>query len=74
MRWLAALLGLTDPSGPAYLWWSGFGADLQIFAALAVFLRRHNCHEPGCWRLGRHPIDGTPYVVCRRHHPDIPTK
>jgi hypothetical protein len=37
---------------------------------MATYLRHHNCHETWCWRLGKHPIEGTPYVVCRKHHPD----
>jgi hypothetical protein len=25
-----------------------------------------NCHERGCWRLGKHKVGGTPW--CSRHH------
>lgn len=71
--WLAHVLGLDDASGAAYLWWSGIGADLSEFAlvgALLAHLRRFNCHVHGCPRLARHPVTGTGFVVCRRHHPD----
>ena len=27
---------------------------------------KHNCHDKGCWRIGRHTVDGTPW--CDRHH------
>lgn len=25
-----------------------------------------NCHEDGCWRIGKHRVDGTPW--CSHHH------
>jgi hypothetical protein len=71
VRLLVHILGLDDPSGAWYLWWSGPGADLGMLAAVGAYFRHVNCHEPGCWRLGRHPVDGTPFKVCRVHHPDI---
>jgi hypothetical protein len=70
-HWLAHILGLDDPSG-GWLWWSGFGADLGMLTAVGAFARHVNCHEHGCWRLGKHPVDGTPFKVCRVHHPDLP--
>ena len=74
MKEIFQILGLDNVSGPWYAFWSGFGGDLTIFAGLFAiagsFLRKHNCHVKGCWRIGRHPVDGTQYVVCRRHHPD----
>ena len=57
-----------------YNFWSGFGSDIAEFSILAGFVavyRKHNCHVKGCWRLQRHKVDGTPYVVCRKHHPGI---
>jgi hypothetical protein len=68
-------LGLDNGSGAPYLWWSGFGSDLSelaIFGAVIGGYRKHNCHIDKCWRLGKHPITGTPYTVCARHHPDVP--
>lgn len=75
MGWLGHVLGLDDPSGPAYLAWSGAGADLSelaLLGAVAAWWRRHNCHVRRCWRLGRHPVSGTEFIVCRHHHPDGP--
>jgi hypothetical protein len=66
-------LGLTNGSGHAYLAWSGAGSDigeLAIIGGLATMVRQKNCHVHHCWRLGRHPVAGTPFVVCRKHHPD----
>lgn len=70
--WLAHVLGLDDGSGRWYLWWSGMGANIGEFAIVGSLLsgvRHHNCHVRGCWRVGRHPVVDTGYVVCRRHHP-----
>lgn len=70
MYWLAHILGLDDVSGPWYAAWSGFVGDVGLLGAAYALLRRHNCHQRGCWRVGRHPIEGTAWVVCARHHPD----
>ena len=59
-------LGLTDPAGGPYLWWSGFGGRVALGGALILtYLRHHNCHTSGCWRFGHADETGT--VVCRRH-------
>lgn len=70
LQLLAHVLGLDDLSGHWYGFWSGIGGDASILAVPAVLVRRHNCHAKGCPRLGRHPVAGTTFVVCRRHHPD----
>lgn len=72
--WLLQLLGVDDGSGIAYLFWSGFGSDLPIFAALGAVYWHHTCHVDGCWWIGRRKVPGTDHIVCRRHHPlDAPT-
>lgn len=73
MGWLPHTLGIDDASGAWYLWWSGIGADLgylAIVGTLAASIRRHNCHVRPCWRIGRFPVAGTHWVVCRAHHPE----
>lgn len=70
MNLLLHVLGVDNVSGRWYGFWSGFGGDISILAAPLVLLRRHNCHTRGCWRIGRHPVEGTAFLVCRRHHPD----
>jgi len=59
-----------------YSFWSGFGSDLgeaSILTGLLVVFRHHNCNVHGCWRLGTHPVDGTPYKACHIHHPAVPS-
>lgn len=70
MNLLEHILGLDNLGGRWYGFWSGIGGDASILAVPAVLVRRHNCHVRRCWRLGRHPVAGTEYVVCRKHHPD----
>ena len=68
-------LGVDNVSGPAYAWYSGAGSDigeLAIVGALLGVLRKHNCHVHGCWRVGRHQVEGTPFIVCHRHRPGGP--
>ena len=75
LHWLSHVLGLDDPAGHWYLFWSGVGSDLgeiAIVGTLVTTYRRHTCHVTAprfCWRLGVHPIDGTAYRACGRHHP-----
>jgi len=73
VSWLAHVLGMDNLSGPYYGFWSGSGSDigeLAMVGGLVAIVRKHNCHVDKCWRVGRHPVAGTAYVVCRKHHPD----
>ncbi len=79
-HWFALHTG-TIHGGPDvyYNFWSGFGSDLgeaTLISAVGVGVytgvRKVNCHTKGCWRIGHHPLDGTPYILCRHHHPDVP--
>ena len=61
-----------DPDG--YNIVSGPLADITLLGGAYAIIRRHNCHAKRCWRIGRHPVAGTTYTVCRKHHPhDSPT-
>ena len=78
-HWLAVHTGTVGESGPYYGFWSGFGSDLGevtliTTVGLGVYtgVRRANCHTKGCWRIGHHPLEGTPYHLCAHHHPDVP--
>lgn len=78
-HWLAVHTGTVNESGEYYGFWSGFGADLGevtlvTTVAVGVYtgVRKTNCHVKGCWRIGHHPLEGTPYHLCAIHHPDVP--
>jgi hypothetical protein len=74
-HWTAIHIGSVNESGPFYGFWSGFGSDISEFAiAVGIYtgVRKVNCHSARCWRIGHHPLDGTPYHLCRVHHPDVP--
>ena len=57
--WLQVHTGTINESGPYYGFWSGFGSDLEEFGILGAIgagiyqlIKKYNCHEPGCWRVG----------------------
>lgn len=69
-HFLMHVTGADDVSGPWYGFWSGFAGDLSLFGAAWVLLRKHNCHYPWCWRVGRYQLLDTHYHYCKRHHPN----
>ena len=82
-HWTAIHSGtIYSPNSPVYYnFWSGFGSDLgeatligAVSVGLYTGLRKVNCHSKGCWRIGHYPLEGTPYHLCPRHHPGVPTK
>lgn len=69
---LLHVLGVDSSTSQWYYFWSAFGSGPVAWLFLPlVYLRHQNCHEPWCPRIGRHPVDGTPYKACRRHHPEL---
>jgi hypothetical protein len=79
-HWFALHTG-TLHGGPDvyYNFWSGFGSDLgeaTLISAVGIGVytgvRKVNCHTKGCWRIGHHALEGTPYILCKHHHPDVP--
>ena len=62
---IAHLLGLDNPSGAWYLFWSGFGGDIGELAIIGIIWRRVNCHDRGCWRIGLHHKDNL--ALCSKH-------
>lgn len=61
-----------------YPFFSGSGSDWGeitlvglALTAMAAWYHKHNCHTDTCWRIGRHPMAGGTFVVCRRHHNEI---
>jgi len=80
-HWLQLHTGTINEPGPYYGFWSGFGSDLEEFGILGAIgagiyqlVKKYNCHEPGCWRIGQHPAAGGQFLLCYRHHPDYQGK
>jgi hypothetical protein len=74
-NWLGFSRNAYFTTGQNYAFFSGFGAWLSStlgLSAIAVTLWRHlNCHADGCLRIGRYPVAGGAYKVCRRHHEHV---
>jgi len=77
-HWLGIHTGTLNESGPYYGFWSGFGSDIAEFGILGAIatgiyqlIKKYNCHEPGCWRVGTHQAAGGQFLLCYRHHPDF---
>jgi len=76
-NWFLVHTGINNESGSYYGFWSGFGSDIEEFGILGgiaagvyQLARKHNCHEPGCWRVGQHPAADGQFTLCYRHHPE----
>ena len=70
-HWLAVHTGSSNTPGtpPNYNFWSGSGSDLgevAIIGGIITLVRKHTCHEPKCYRISRHVVDGSPW--CDKHH------
>jgi len=68
--WLAHALGLYE--GMIYHAYSGIIPCLAVVSIVTGWWKKHTCHEAKCWRFGKHPVGGTPYKTCHKHHPGIP--
>lgn len=44
---------------------------LSLLTFLATAFRHLNCHTAGCYRLGKFPVVGGQFKVCRKHHREI---
>ena len=57
-----------NEGGPYYGFWSGFGSDIgevTLIAGIGAVVHHHNCHNRGCWRLGKHTT-GDGYKLCKK--------
>lgn len=66
------VLGIDTQQSYWYDFWSGIATQASLVFVGVGLYRKHNCHVSWCWRLAKHPVEGTPYTVCRRHHPELP--
>jgi hypothetical protein len=76
-HWLQVHTGTNNESGVYYGFWSGFGSDIEEFGILGAIgagiyqlVKKYNCHEPGCWRIGQHAAADGQFQLCYRHHPE----
>jgi hypothetical protein len=84
-HWLAFATGSYNTQGVAhnYNFFSGAGSDIgeitiatSLFASAFVLWRANTCHRYWwCWHHGHFLLEGTPYKLCAKHHPDdVPTR
>lgn len=56
--------------GTIYAFCSGIGPMLLTGLGMSTIIvglwHNVNCHEAGCYKIGRHKVDGTPW--CNSHH------
>jgi hypothetical protein len=74
MHLLFTILGLNNPSGYWYLSWSGWVGCLIYLGIFATLYKKLNCHQTGCYRIGLHKVGNGTLIVCKKHHPAIPSK
>jgi hypothetical protein len=48
-------LGLTDPAGPTYLFWSGFGGCIRDIIVVVLILRFFRYQQGNPWDRGQPP-------------------
>lgn len=63
--------------GRGYQFWSGPEGSIPqvaIIGGVWAGYRKINCHAKGCPRIGHYAVEGTPYKVCRYHHPKVPNE
>lgn len=69
---LAHALGIDTQQSQEYDFVSGVGpmiiTALGLGSLITGLLHHVNCHQAGCWRIGKHKVAGTPW--CGRHHQD----
>ena len=66
----AHFLGIDTQGSQNYDFVSGVGpmfvTALGYGGLITALVAKFNCHEPGCWRVGKHHVAGSPW--CGRHH------
>ena len=68
-HWFVHLTGVDTQQSWAYDFWSGVGPCLISALGMSTLItglwHGLNCHKPGCLRIGRHKVAGSPW--CNRH-------
>lgn len=67
---LAHFLGIDTQGSQNYDFVSGVGpmfiTAVGYGGLITAVISKFNCHQDGCWRVGKHHIGGTPW--CGLHH------
>lgn len=70
IEFLVHLAGLTNPSSPWYLFWSGIGSQLAVLGAITQVYKTKTCDIKRCFRIARYKVRGTEWTVCSKHSPN----
>jgi hypothetical protein len=68
-HFLYHIFGLSG-TGPLNAFYQGIGGDLSelsIVAAMAILIRKHQCHQKRCLRFGHYKQDDIGTIKCRKH-------
>lgn len=74
--WIEHLTGMHNESGPNYAFFSSWGpgiSTITLMGGIYGLYRAHQCHTDGCKWIGKYNVEGTPYRVCHRCHPLVPS-
>ena len=71
----AHVIGIDTQLSEEYAFFSGFGtwllAALGFTGTFGAVIRTVNCHTHGCPWIGRFPVAGGQFRVCRKHHIEV---
>lgn len=71
-NWLGFSKAAYFTNGQNYAFYSGIGPMLLTSIGMSTIIgglwHAHNCHADGCWNIGRHRINGSPW--CNTHMAD----
>lgn len=66
-------IGIDTQLSQEYGFFSGFGtfmlAMLGYTGVIVTLAGKFNCHQPGCWHIGKHHINGSPW--CDAHQKNV---
>ena len=75
MTMVIAIQFISQPEVLVTSWVEILSATVLVSLAITAF-RHFNCHVNSphfCWRFG-HPVEGTHYRACTKHHPNRPRR
>lgn len=77
-HWFWEPLGVCTGNSCGYQLWSGIAGSCAtssgIWTGACLLYYRHQCHAPGCLRIGKHATADGAHQLCPKHHPDLPDR